>query len=83
MWGVTFHEKSNLEKNCDFLKIPDFSKFVIFVKTPRNCRPPDENSREFGPPQVSKMQEYTGFPKFSSQNSDFSPKSVDLNFEFS
>ena len=35
MWDVTFHEKSNLEKNCDFLKIPNFSKFTIFDKTPR------------------------------------------------
>ena len=34
MWIAVFHEKSNLEKNYDFLKIPNFSKFTIFVKTP-------------------------------------------------
>ena len=59
-------------KNCDFLKIPDFSKFTIFDKTPRKWRPLDENSREFGSVACVKMQEYMGFPELSVQNSDFS-----------
>ena len=76
MGGVTFHEKKVISrKNCDFLKIPDFSKFTIFVKTPRNWWPLDENSREFVSATCAKMQEYTGFPEFSRQNSEFSPKS--------
>ena len=29
-----FMKKVVSRKNCDFLKIPDFSKFTIFVKTP-------------------------------------------------
>ena len=67
-----FTKKVISRKNCDFLKIPNFSKFTIFVKTPRKWRPIDENSREFGPPQDPKMQEYTGFPEFTRPNSEFS-----------
>ena len=67
-----FTKKVASRKNCDFLKIPNFSKLPIFVKTPRNWWPLDENSREFRSPQDPKMQEYTGFTEFSRQNSEFS-----------
>ena len=75
-WGLLhFTKKVVSRKNCDFLKIPNFSKFTIFIKTPRNWWHLDENSREFVSVTCAKMQEYTGFPEFSRQNSEFSPKS--------
>ena len=71
--GVLYFTKKVISrKNRDFLKIPNFSKFPIFDKTPRKWRPLDENSREFVSTRALKMQEYTGFPEFSSQNSEFS-----------
>ena len=77
-----FTKKVASRKNCDFLKIPNFSKFTIFVKTPRNWWPLDKNSREFGSPQDPKMQEYMGFPEFLSQNSEFSRKIFTKIFSF-
>ena len=72
-WCVLYFTKKVISrKNCDFLKIPDFSKFTIFVKTPRNWWPIDENSRESGGTQAPKMQEYMGFPEFTRPNSEFS-----------
>ena len=82
MWIVRFHEKSNLEKNYDFLKIPDFSKFTSFIKTPRNWWPLDENSREFVSPQDPKMQEYMGFPEFTTPNPEFSREIFTKIFSF-
>ena len=67
-----FMKKVASRKNWDFLKIPNFSKFPVFSKTPRNWWPLDENSREFRSPQALKMQEYTGFPKFTRPNAEFS-----------
>ena len=72
-WQVLYFTKKVISrKNRDFLKIPNFSKFPIFVKTPQNWWPLDKNSQEFRSPQDPKMQEYTGFMELSSQNSDFS-----------
>ena len=79
---IYFTKKVASRKNCDFLKIPDFSKFTIFVKTPRKWRPIDENSREFRSPQDLKMQEYTGFPEFTRPNSGFFPGNFCQIFSF-
>ena len=69
---ATFHEKSSLEKklwfpeNSKFFEIHNFRQNTPKLVTPRLKFP------GIWVPQGPKMQEYTGFLEFSSQNSDFS-----------
>ena len=72
MWSVIFHEKSSLEKklwfpeNSKFFEIHNFRQNSPKLVTPRRKFP------GIWPPQDPKMQEYTSFPEFSRQNSEFS-----------
>ena len=78
LWNLKkIHGASEIQKSQNLLGPP---KFTIFTKI---GDPLFWNSREFWSPQFVKMQEYTRFPKFTSQNTDFSPKNVDPNFWFS
>ena len=81
-WVLYFTEKSNLEKKLGFPKNSKFFEIHNFHQNAPKLVTPRRKFPGIWAPQGPKMQEYTGFPEFMRQNSEFSPKSFTKIFSF-